>query len=58
MAPVFLPRVKLMVRSFLLEEAEAVASSALQLATAAEVRELVQEKSRKIWAEFLGDAPM
>ena len=57
MAPVFLPRVKLMIRSFLLEEAQTVASAALKLSTATEVRELVHEKSRKIWAEFLGDAP-
>lgn len=58
MAPVFLPRVKVMVRSLHVQEAETVAAAALKLSTAAEVRELVHENSRKIWAEFLGDAPM
>lgn len=58
MAPVFLPRVKLMVRSFAIPEAEAIAEQALKMQRAAEIRELLSVHSRKIWTEFLGDTTL
>ena len=58
MAPVFLPRVKLMVRNFTVDEAEALAAQALEMRSAEEVRDLVTERSRGIWAAFLGEATM
>jgi phosphoenolpyruvate-protein kinase (PTS system EI component) len=56
MAPVFLPRVKLMVRNIDVSEAERLVAEALQMSSAEEVRDLVMEKSRAIWSEFLGEA--
>lgn len=56
MAPVFLPRVKLMVRSFTIAEAESVATEALALTDSGAIREVLTAKSRSIWSEFLGEA--
>jgi phosphoenolpyruvate-protein phosphotransferase len=53
MAPVFLPRVKLMVRSFPLEACEALARRALQMATAGEIRALARDEARVRWSRFL-----
>jgi phosphotransferase system enzyme I (PtsI) len=55
MAPVFLPRVKLMVRSFEITEAEKITDEAFKLSTAAEVRELVAERGRAAWSGFLSE---
>ena len=56
MSPVFLPRVKLMVRSVSVKEAEDLAREAVQMSSPNEIRELVTEKSRSIWSEFQGDS--
>ena len=56
MAPVFLPRVKLMVRSFTIAEAESITEEAFKLSTAAEVRELATARSRAAWSGFLNEA--
>lgn len=56
MAPVFLPRVKLMVRNFSIDEAEALAAECLALQSAQDIRALATERSQAIWSEFLGDA--
>ena len=56
MAPVFLPRVKLMVRSFTIAEAESITEEALKLSTAAEIRELATARSRAAWSGFLNEA--
>ena len=56
MAPVFLPRVKLMVRNFTVEEAEALAAQAMQMRLVDEIRDLVTARSRGIWSAFLGEA--
>ncbi len=55
MAPVFLPRVKLMVRSFTIAEAESIVDEALKLTTAAEVRDLATARSRAAWSGFLNE---
>lgn len=53
MAPVFLPRVKLMVRTFSIAECEAIVRDALEASTAAEVRRLAREECRRRFAQFL-----
>jgi phosphoenolpyruvate-protein phosphotransferase len=58
MAPVFLPRVKLMIRSFAIAEAEEIAAAALQMESASQIRDLLGDHSRKVWDEFLGDSPL
>jgi phosphoenolpyruvate-protein phosphotransferase len=58
MAPVFLPRVKLMIRNFSIDEAQSIAKKAVLMSSANEIRELLKEKSRGIWSEFLGEASM
>jgi len=57
MAPTFLPRVKLMVRSFTLGECRSLAQQAVALDSAAAVRKLVQEQIRLRLSRFLGQAP-
>lgn len=57
MAPVFLPRVKLTVRSFALAECRALAQRAKSLDSAAAVRSLVREQVRIRWSAFLGAGP-
>lgn len=53
MAPVFLPRVKLMVRAFPLSECEDMASRALALGHAREIRALARDKAAQGWSTFL-----
>ncbi len=53
MAPVFLPRVKLMVRSFPIAECEELAAKARGLDSAQEIRRLGRERCRQRWARFL-----
>ncbi len=53
MSPVFLPRVKLMVRSFMTEECRMLAEEALQMADAEEVRMLARDKAKQGWAQFI-----
>ncbi len=53
MAPVFLPRVKLMVRSFSIAEAEKITEEAFRLTSATAVRELATARSRRAWSGFL-----
>jgi len=54
MAPVFLPRVKLMLRSFSVDECRDLAARAVAMQSAAAVRRLVQEKIRVRWDRFVG----
>ncbi|MEY4672665.1 MAG: Phosphoenolpyruvate-protein phosphotransferase [Planctomycetota bacterium] len=56
MASVFLPRVKLMVRSFSLAECRSLAEQAIGLDSAQAVRKLVQEQIQVRWSRFLGTA--
>jgi phosphoenolpyruvate-protein phosphotransferase len=56
MAPVFLPRVKLMVRSFAMEECRSIAAEALAMDSAKSIRTLVREHSRRRWSHFLDRA--
>lgn len=56
MAPVFLPRVKLMLRSFSLEECEDLAARALALHATSAVRKLVMEEIQPRWAAQLGNS--
>ncbi|MEZ5966054.1 MAG: phosphoenolpyruvate--protein phosphotransferase [Planctomycetota bacterium] len=53
MAPVFLPRVKLMVRTFSIDECRALVDRALAAGSAAEVRRLAREECRRRFARFL-----
>jgi phosphoenolpyruvate-protein phosphotransferase len=53
MTPVFLPRVKLMVRSFAIAECKELSQRAMRLASAAEVRALARESGRERWSRFL-----
>jgi phosphotransferase system enzyme I (PtsI) len=55
MAPVFLPRVKLMLRSFTIAECEDLARRALALQSTSAVRKLVQEEIQPRWARQLGE---
>ena len=56
MAPVFVPRVKLTLRSFSLAECRTLARQAKALDTATAVRKLVREQVQVRWARFLGTA--
>jgi phosphoenolpyruvate-protein phosphotransferase len=53
MAPVFLPRVKLMVRAFPLAECEVLAREALTLHHSRDVRALARDKATAAWSRFL-----
>ena len=53
MAPVFLPRVKLMVRSFSIAESEALLAAAMELDSAEDIRKLARAQSRRRWSSFL-----
>ena len=56
MAPVFLPRVKLMLRSFSLDECRQLATQALSLHSTTAVRKLVLSEVQPRWSEQLGGA--
>jgi phosphotransferase system enzyme I (PtsI) len=56
MAPVFLPRVKLAVRSFGLAECRSLAAQALASESAHVIRQLVQREIDMRWSRFLGSA--
>ncbi|MFN3244462.1 MAG: phosphoenolpyruvate--protein phosphotransferase [Planctomycetota bacterium] len=56
MAPVFLPRVKLMLRSFSLDECRALAARALSLHATTAVRKLVHEEILPRWSAQLAGA--
>jgi phosphoenolpyruvate-protein kinase (PTS system EI component) len=56
MAPVFLPRVKLMLRSFTVAECRDLAERAAAMQSTAAVRRLVQEEIQVRWTRFLGGA--
>lgn len=56
MAPVFLPRVKLMLRSFSVDECRDLAQRALAMPSTALVRKLVQEEIQVRWTRQLGAA--
>jgi phosphotransferase system enzyme I (PtsI) len=53
MAPVFLPRVKLMLRSFTLAECQDLATRAAAMPSTSAVRKLVQEEIQPRWARQL-----
>ncbi len=53
MTPVFLPRVKLMVRSFSIAECEAIAAEVLQMTNSNDIRRLAADHARKCWTRFL-----
>ena len=55
MAPVFLPRVKLMVRSFSIDECRDLAAKALTKNHATGIRKLVEKQTRVRWKRFLAD---
>ena len=55
MAPVFLPRVKLMVRSFSIDECRDLATQALSKNHATGIRKLVEKQTRVRWKRFLAD---
>ncbi|MGE3174281.1 MAG: phosphoenolpyruvate--protein phosphotransferase [Planctomycetota bacterium] len=57
MAPVFLPRVKLTLRTFTMDECRALAEQALELETTRAVRQLVQTEVQVRWSRFLGATP-
>jgi phosphoenolpyruvate-protein phosphotransferase (PTS system enzyme I) len=54
MAPVFLPRVKLMLRSFTKAECRQLAARAVAMQSTREVRRLVQEEIQPRWVRQLG----
>lgn len=56
MAPVFVPRVKLMVRSFSIEECKEMAAKALEMEDAREIRRLARDRARRRWSRFLRSA--
>jgi phosphotransferase system enzyme I (PtsI) len=53
MAPVFLPRVKLMVRTFPVEECEAIAAQAREMRHSADIRGLSRDHAKAGWTRFL-----
>lgn len=57
MAPVFLPRVKLMLRSFSLEECQDLAARALSMHATTAVRKLVQEEIQPRWTAQMAGPP-
>ena len=54
MAPVFVPRVKLMLRSFTLAECQQIAARAVAMQATRDVRRLVQEEIQPRWVRQLG----
>jgi len=56
MAPVFLPRVKLMLRSFSLDECRDLAQRALAMHATSQVRKLVHKEVQPRWTEQLASS--
>lgn len=56
MAPVFLPRVKLMVRTFTVDECVEIAQRAVALRSSPDVRRLAREQAKAGWSRFLEGA--
>ncbi|MFO1050803.1 MAG: phosphoenolpyruvate--protein phosphotransferase [Planctomycetota bacterium] len=56
MSPVFLPRVKLMARTFDVAECERVAAEVLGAGSATEIRTLVRDHAKAAWSSFLEGA--
>jgi signal transduction protein with GAF and PtsI domain len=54
MAPVFVPRVKLMLRSFTTAECRELASRAVAMQSTRDVRRLVQDEIQPRWSRQLG----
>jgi signal transduction protein with GAF and PtsI domain len=54
MAPVFLPRVKLMLRSFTVAECESLAARAIAMQATSAVRKLLQDEIQPRWSRQLG----
>lgn len=55
MAPVFLPRVKLIARALSIKECEGLAEEALKMSSAKAIRDLARGAANRIWDEFLRD---
>lgn len=53
MAPVFLPRVKLIARALSVERCSELVAAALKCTEAAEIRDLCKNEAQGIWSEFL-----
>ncbi len=53
MSPVFLPRVKIMLRNLSTKECKALVEKALTMSSSAEIRDLARSRSREIWEGFL-----
>lgn len=53
MSPVFLPRVKLAIRSFPLSECKELVEEAMTMENASAIRKLVRERSKLRWSRFL-----
>ena len=47
-----------LIRNFSIEEAQEIAKKAITMSSANEIRELLKEKSRAVWSEFLGETSM
>ncbi|MHC5062690.1 MAG: phosphoenolpyruvate--protein phosphotransferase [Planctomycetota bacterium] len=56
MSAVFLPRVKLMVRTYPIEECEAFAQEALRHADPEETRKMASVKAKEGWSRFMGES--
>lgn len=56
MTPVFLPRVKLTLRTFPIQECEAMVERALSMSDPEDVRRLATERALESWSRFIGDA--
>jgi phosphotransferase system enzyme I (PtsI) len=53
MSPVFLPRVKLIVRSFSVAECEELAQRALTMRHTDEIRRTIRDRGKAVWSKFL-----
>lgn len=56
MAPVFLPRVKLMIRSFSIEQCEQIVEEAMAMDSAQSIRKLARGHTRQCWSQFMDTA--
>ena len=53
MAPVFLPRVKLIARAMSVGRCEELVEQAMRCDEGNEIRDLVKQEAQAIWSEFL-----